>query len=110
MSWSDAAKALGLLVLLVLLQVTIVTPIEVASGHPDLVLVFLVSLALLRGPMLGAVAGFWAGLLLDSAALAPPGVSESCPGAGREMACASWAMARGPGPMMTVADSPIATR
>ena len=76
MSWSDAAKALGLLVLLVLLQVTIVTPIEVASGHPDLVLVFLVSLALLRGPMLGAVAGFWAGLLLDSAALAPPGVSS----------------------------------
>ena len=76
MSWGDAAKAVGLLVLLVLLQVTIVTPIEVASGHPDLVLVFLVSLALLRGPMLGAVAGFWAGLLLDSAALAPPGVSS----------------------------------
>jgi rod shape-determining protein MreD len=76
MTWADTAKALGLLVLLVLLQVTIVTPLEVASGHPDVVLAFIVALALLRGPMLGAVAGFWAGLLLDSAALAPPGLSS----------------------------------
>jgi rod shape-determining protein MreD len=76
LSWGEAAKALGLLVALVLLQITIVTPIEVANGHPDLVLAFLVALALLRGPTLGAVAGFWAGLLLDSAALAPPGVSS----------------------------------
>jgi rod shape-determining protein MreD len=75
-TWGDTAKALGLVVLLVPLQLTIVTPIEVASGHPDLVLAFLVALALLRGPMLGAVAGFWAGLLLDSASLAPPGVSS----------------------------------
>ena len=76
MTWLDTAKALGVLVVLVLLQITIVTPIEVASGHPDVVLAFVVALALLRGPMLGAVAGFWAGLLLDSAALAPPGVSS----------------------------------
>ena len=76
MTWADTGKALGLLVVLVLLQVTIVTPLEVVSGHPDVVLAFIVALALLRGPMLGAVAGFWAGLLLDSAALAPPGLSS----------------------------------
>ena len=76
MTWADTGKALGLLIVLVLLQVTIVTPLEVASGHPDVVLAFVVALALLRGPMLGAVAGFWAGLLLDSAALAPPGISS----------------------------------
>ena len=76
MTWADTGKALGLLVVLVLLQVTIVTPLEVVSGHPDVVLAFIVALALLRGPMLGAVAGFWAGLLLDSAALAPPGISS----------------------------------
>jgi rod shape-determining protein MreD len=75
-TWADTGKALGLLVVLVLLQVTIVTPLEVVSGHPDVVLAFIVALALLRGPMLGAVAGFWAGLLLDSAALAPPGLSS----------------------------------
>jgi len=75
-TWADTGKALGLLIVLVLLQVTIVTPLEVASGHPDVVLAFVVALALLRGPMLGAVAGFWAGLLLDSAALAPPGISS----------------------------------
>lgn len=76
MTLADAGKALGLLLVLVLLQVTIVTRIEVASGHPDLVLAFVVALALLRGPTLGAVAGFWAGLLLDFAALAPPGISS----------------------------------
>lgn len=72
----DAVKALALLLLAALLQVTIVTPLEVASGHPDLVLVLLVALALLRGPLLGAVSGFWAGLVLDVAALQTLGLSS----------------------------------
>jgi rod shape-determining protein MreD len=72
----DAAKVGGLLLVTVLLQVSIVTPIEVASGHPDLVLVLVVALALLRGPLLGAVAGFCTGLLLDVAAFGSLGLSS----------------------------------
>ena len=72
----DAAKALALGFVAALLQVTIVTPLEVASGHPDLVLVLLVALALLRGPLVGAVSGFWGGLVLDVAALQTLGLSS----------------------------------
>src|SRR5204863_523137 len=42
----------------------------------DLPLVTLASIALLRGSMLGAVAGFWAGLLLDTATLGTLGFSS----------------------------------
>jgi rod shape-determining protein MreD len=76
MSVADAAKALVLLLVVGLLQVTIVSSIEVASGHADLVLVVLVSIALLRGPIIGASAGFWAGLVVDFAALAAVGLSS----------------------------------
>ena len=72
----DLAKALAFLLLAALVQVTLATPIEVASGHPDLVVVALVALALVRGPLLGAVAGFWAGLALDVAALGTLGLSS----------------------------------
>lgn len=76
MSVADAAKALALLLVAGLLQVTIVSSIEVGSGHADLVLVVLVSIALLRGPMLGSAAGFWAGLVVDFAALAAIGLTS----------------------------------
>jgi rod shape-determining protein MreD len=72
----DALKAAALLFVVGLVQVSIVTPVEVASGHPDLVLVVLVSLALLRGPLIGAVAGFWVGLVVDLAALQTLGLSS----------------------------------
>jgi rod shape-determining protein MreD len=72
----DLAKAAGLLLFAALLQVTLVTPVDVASGHADLVLVLLVAIALLRGPLLGAVSGFWAGLILDVAALQALGLSS----------------------------------
>jgi rod shape-determining protein MreD len=72
----DGAKVAALLVLAGLLQVSILTPIEVASGHPDLVLVLVVALALLRGPLVGAVAGFWGGLVLDVAAFGSLGLSS----------------------------------
>ena len=39
-------------------------------------LVVLVSIALLRGPVLGATAGFWAGLVVDFAALAAIGLTS----------------------------------
>jgi rod shape-determining protein MreD len=72
----EAVKAGAGLVFLALFQITIVTPIGVAGGHADLVLVFLVSLALVRGPLVGAAAGFWAGLLLDAATFGTLGLSS----------------------------------
>ncbi len=72
----DAWKAVGLLFLAAVLQVSIVAPLEVARGHPDLVLVLVVAIALLRGPGLGAVGGFWAGLVVDVAALQTLGLSS----------------------------------
>jgi rod shape-determining protein MreD len=76
LSGAESAKLGGLLLVAVLLQVSIVTPIAVASGHPDVVLVLVVGLALLRGPLVGAVAGFSAGLLLDVAAFGSLGLSS----------------------------------
>jgi rod shape-determining protein MreD len=72
----DALKAFALLLVIALLQVATFTPLEVASGHPDVVLVVLVALALLRGPLLAAVAGFWAGLVIDMAALQTLGLTS----------------------------------
>ena len=76
MTPADALKAAGLLLLAALLQVSWATPIEVGNGHPNLVLVALVALALLRGPLFGAIAGFWAGLALDVASLGTLGLTS----------------------------------
>jgi rod shape-determining protein MreD len=72
----DAAKAGALLFVAVVIQVAVLAPLEVLGGTPDLVLVVLVAVALLRGPMFGAVAGFAAGLLVDTATLDTLGVTS----------------------------------
>jgi rod shape-determining protein MreD len=72
---ADGLKAWGLVTLAVLLQIMFVSELEVASGHPDLVLVALVAVALRRGPLLGAAVGFWAGFLLDLAAFETLGLT-----------------------------------
>ena len=72
----DVLKATGLLLFAAILQVSIATPLEVGRGHPDVVLVLVVLVALLRGPIVGALAGFWAGLALDVAALQTVGLSS----------------------------------
>ena len=48
-----------------LLQVDVVNRLHLPGGHPDLVLLVVVSLALVGGPAYGAVAGFAAGLAAD---------------------------------------------
>jgi rod shape-determining protein MreD len=48
-----------------LLQVDVVNRLHLPGGHPDLVLVALVSLALVGGPAYGAVVGFAAGFAAD---------------------------------------------
>lgn len=66
----DALKVTAIVFVAVVLQSSIVSTIEVRGGTPDLVLVTLVAIALLRGAIWGAAAGFAAGLLLDTASLA----------------------------------------
>ena len=63
---ADGAKAAGLLFFAVVLQLSIIADIELLGGRPNLLLVTLVSVALLRGAVYGAVAGFGAGLLADT--------------------------------------------
>lgn len=73
MSALDVLKGGIVLFAAVLVQTSIVGAIEIAGGIPDLVLVTLVAVALLRGSMYGAAAGFFAGLVLDTANLATLG-------------------------------------
>ena len=72
----EALKAGALLLFAALVQVSIASTIGVADGNPDVVLVVLIGIALLRGPLFGAVAGFWAGLVLDVASLEPVGLTS----------------------------------
>jgi rod shape-determining protein MreD len=63
---ADAAKAAALLFFVVVVQLSIVANIEILGGTPNLLLVTLVTVALLRGAVFGTVAGFSAGLLADT--------------------------------------------
>jgi rod shape-determining protein MreD len=72
----DVVKAGVVLLLAALVQVSIASTIEVAEGHPDVVLVLLVCMALLHGPLFGALAGFWAGLALDVVSLETLGLTS----------------------------------
>lgn len=63
---ADAAKAAALLFFTVVMQLSIVANIEILGGHPNLLLVTVVCVALLRGAIFGAAAGFCAGLLADT--------------------------------------------
>jgi rod shape-determining protein MreD len=73
---ADAIKAGALMVFAALVQVSLASTIEVAEGHPDVVLVLVIGIALLRGPVFGAVVGFWAGLVLDIASLETLGLTS----------------------------------
>ncbi len=58
-----------------LLQVTLVASLDVAGGTADILLLALLAIALLRGAVAGAVAGFFGGLLIDVMTLDTLGVS-----------------------------------
>jgi rod shape-determining protein MreD len=72
---ADAAKAAGMLFFAIVLQLSIMSQITILGGHPNLLLVTLVCIALLRGAVVGAIAGFAAGLLVDSGVFATLGFS-----------------------------------
>jgi rod shape-determining protein MreD len=63
---ADAAKTAVLLFFTVVVQLSIMAQVTILGGHPNLLLVTLCCVALLRGALVGAIAGFSAGLLADT--------------------------------------------
>jgi len=57
----DAVKAGAILFVAALLQVTVLNRLSILGGTPDLLLLALVGVALLRGSIFGAAGGFCAG-------------------------------------------------
>lgn len=72
----DGAKAAALVFVAAIVQVTIVEGWVIFGGTPDLLLVTLVSVALVRGMLFGATCGFFAGLVVDTAYLQPLGLTS----------------------------------
>ena len=72
----EPAKAGLLIFAAAILQVTIFSDIDILGGYPDVVLLTLVAIALLRGSIYGACCGFAAGLLVDTANLGTLGVTS----------------------------------
>ena len=72
----DVVKAAVILVLAAIVQLTILNPLEAFDGSADLLLCTLVAVALMRGAAFGALAGFWAGLVVDTASLATLGLTS----------------------------------
>jgi len=75
-SGADAAKAAVLLFFVAIVQVSLLSSVSVGGGHPDLLLVTLVAVALLRGSVFGALGGFFGGLLVDVATLETLGLTS----------------------------------
>ena len=72
----DAPKAAGLLFVAAVFQAAIATTIVIAGGTPDLLLVTLVAVALVRGAIFGAAGGLFGGLLVDTAMLGTLGLTS----------------------------------
>ena len=72
---SSAIRASLLVFLAAIVQVSILAPVSILGGTPDALLVIIICLALLRGSVAGAVAGFAGGLLVDVATLGTLGVT-----------------------------------
>jgi rod shape-determining protein MreD len=72
----EPAKVGVLVFVAAILQVTIFSSVEILGGTPDVVLLTLMAIALLRGSVYGASAGFVAGLLVDTANLTTLGVTS----------------------------------
>ena len=72
----EAAKAAALLFVAAIVQVAILGDVDILGGTPDLLLVTLVSIALLRGTIVGALGGFFAGLVVDTATLGTMGLTS----------------------------------
>jgi len=60
-----------------ILEVSVFSDVKILGGVPDLLLVTIVTVALLRGSVTGACAGFFAGLVVDTATLETLGLSSN---------------------------------
>jgi rod shape-determining protein MreD len=72
----DWLKAAAFVFVAAILQVSVFSDVIVLHGTPDLLLVAIICVALLRGPIVGAGVGFWGGLLVDTANLGTLGVTS----------------------------------
>lgn len=72
----DLGKAAVLVFVVAVLQTTVFSTVDILGGVPDVTLVVLVCIALLRGSVLGALSGFLAGLVADVATLDTLGVTS----------------------------------
>jgi rod shape-determining protein MreD len=76
MSPLDVAKAVVLVFVAAIAQVSIFSSVHLLGGTPDVLLLTLVAVSLLRGPIYGAAAGFGAGLVVDTANLETLGLTS----------------------------------
>ena len=72
----DAAKSSVLVFVAAIAQVSIFSSVHLLGGTPDVLLLTLVAVALLRGSIYGAAAGFGGGLVVDTANLETLGVTS----------------------------------
>jgi rod shape-determining protein MreD len=72
----DWGKSAALVFVATILQVSVFSTVSILHGTPDLLLVAIICVSLLRGPVVGAVIGFWGGLLVDTANLGTLGVTS----------------------------------
>jgi rod shape-determining protein MreD len=72
----DSVKAAALLFCAAIVQVSLLSSVHVAGGMPNVLLVTLVAVALLRGSVFGAAGGFFGGLLVDTANLDTLGMTS----------------------------------
>jgi rod shape-determining protein MreD len=76
MTLGDGLKAAAQLFVAAVAQVSIFAQVHLFGAVPDVLLVGLVALSLLRGSVLGAVGGFFAGLIVDTASLGTLGLTS----------------------------------
>jgi len=75
-SVGDGVKAAVLLFVAAIAQVSVFAQLHVFGAVPDVLLVTLVAVCLLRGSIAGALGGFFAGLLVDTASLGTLGLTS----------------------------------
>jgi rod shape-determining protein MreD len=72
----DWAKVGAIVFVAAILQVSVFGAVAIVGGTPDVLLVTLVAVALLRGSIVGSAAGFLAGLVIDTATLGTLGFTS----------------------------------
>lgn len=74
--FGDVVIGAVLILVATLLQVAVVVDFGVVGGRPDIVVIVVIAIALVRGPVAGALAGFAAGFLVDTLGLGLVGISS----------------------------------